>query len=86
MSEVKFRIGDIVTLTSKKWVGQVGIVSQPISESDPGHVLVSVAGSVLGVSASMEEVVLADKNSEGHAQLAFNLIKLGSHVIERGLL
>ena len=79
-------IGDIVRLTSEEWVGYVGIVSQPITEASPGHVLVYRAGSVLGVSAAIDDGVPADKNTEGYAQLAYNLITLGSHVIEQGLL
>lgn len=79
-------IGDIVTLTTDEWAGCIGIVSHPVHESQAGHVLVYSAGHILGVPASLDDVVPADKRAEGHVQLAYTLIKLGSHVIEHGLL
>ena len=51
-----------------------------------GHVLVHKDGCIFGVKASIEDVVLADISSQGFAQLAYNLIKLGSHVIEQKLI
>lgn len=86
MSKENLEISDIVRLTTDEWVGYVGIVSQPITEASAGHVLVYRAGSILGVSAAMDDVMPADKSTEGYAQLAYNLITLGSHVIEQGLL
>jgi hypothetical protein len=44
-----------------------------------------VDGHIIGVTVSADEVDLADENSQGFAQLAYNLIKLGSHVIEQTL-
>jgi hypothetical protein len=86
MTKKHIGAGDTVTLTSKEWAGHVGIVSQPISEASPGHVLVNKEGYILGISAALEDLMPADKSSEGYAQLAYNLIKLGSYVIEQGLL
>jgi hypothetical protein len=86
MSKSNFEIGDIVKFIAKEWADNTGIVSQPISEASPGHVLVHKDGFILGVTAARDEVVPADKSSAGYVQLAYNLIKLGSHVIEQGLL
>jgi hypothetical protein len=38
------------------------------------------------VEASLEDVKPADASSEGFAQLGYQLIKLGSHVIEQKLI
>ena len=86
MSKENLEISDIVRLTSEEWVGYVGIVSQPITEASAGHVLVYKAGNIIGVPALIDGVVPADKKTEGYALLAYNLIKLGSNVIEKGLL
>lgn len=86
MSQSNLETGDIVRLTTGELSGLTGIVSQPITETNPGHVLIFHGGYILGVNVSMAEVTPADKSSTGYAQLAYNLIKLGSHVIEQGLL
>lgn len=86
MSKSDLEMGAIVRLTSEDWTGITGIVSQPITEMSAGHVLVYRDGYIFGVPASLDDVVPADKSSEGYAQLANSLIKLGSHVIEQGLL
>jgi hypothetical protein len=86
MSSRNFEIGDLVKLTTEEWDGFVGIVTQPITEDSAGHVLVHKNGYILGVRVSIGDVLPADKSSEGFAQLAYNLIKLGSHVIEERLI
>lgn len=86
MSNKDLQIGDIVRLTTEGWAGNFGIVSQPITESMAGHVLVHRDGYILGVNTTLDEVVPADSSSKGYVQLAYNLIKLGSIVIEQGLL
>ncbi len=86
MSKRNLEIGDVVTILHQDWQGCAGIVSHPITEDHPGHVLIHKDGSIFGVQVSMEEVVLADKDSQGFAQLAYTLIKLGSHVIEARLI
>ena len=78
--------GDLVTLLAKDWNGSVGVVSQAITEAHPGQVLVHKDGCIFGVEVSMQDVVLADRSNQGFAQLAYHLIKLGSHVIEKRLL
>jgi hypothetical protein len=40
----------------------------------------------VGIPASIEDVASADEGSRGFAQLAYSLIKLGSHIIEQKLL
>lgn len=78
--------GALVTLLTKDCHGLVGVVSQPITEDQPGHVLVLREGYLFGFQASAQDVMLADNRTEGFAQLAYNLIQLGSRVIEARLL
>ena len=86
MPKRSLKIGDLVILTKQQWHGFTGVVSLPITEESTGHVLVYADGHILGVEVSSEDVVLADESSEGFAQLAYALIKLGSHVIEKRLI
>ena len=86
MSIKNLEIGDIVRFTSDEWAGISGIVSQPITKSMEGHVLVFRNGYILGVTATLDDVIPAEVSSAGYVQLAYNLIKLGSHVIEQRML
>lgn len=86
MSTNSFKPGDMVTLSAKGWEGMSGIVSRPMVEGSNGHVLVHRDGHVLGVDVSIDEVSLAGEHSKGFVQLAYNLIKLGSHVIEKAII
>ena len=79
-------LGDLVQFPSGKLSGAVGVVSQPITADNPGHVLILQAGLLRGVTATIDDVELADEDSAGFAQLASNLIKLGSHVLEKRLI
>ena len=79
-------IGDLVTLLIKDWNGLAGIVSQPITVDHPGHVLVHKEGCIFGGTVTIQDVVLAETNSVGFAQLAYNLLQLGSRVIEARLI
>jgi hypothetical protein len=49
-------------------------------------VLVHRDGCIFGVQVTLGDVVPADRNHAGFAQLAYSLIKLGSHVIEARLI
>lgn len=80
------KIGDIVKIETRETVDSLGIVSKPFSESGSGHVLVLEGGYIQGVPVNIDDVIPADSTSKGFAQLAYNLIKLGSLVIEQGLL
>jgi len=86
MARKILKTGDLVKILIDDWFGSVGIVSQPITHQNPGHVLVCIDGCILGVVASIEDVELVDEYCEGYAQLAYNLIRLGSHVIEQRLI
>jgi hypothetical protein len=86
MPQKSIKMGDLVTLLAKDWNGLVGVVSQTVTEEHPGHVLVYKDGCILGVKVSIQDVILADSGDQGFAQLAYQLIKLGSHVIEKRLL
>jgi hypothetical protein len=78
--------GDLVKILKDEWAGSVGIVTRPITEQNPGHVLVHKDGAILGMDASIEDIDVANESSEGFAQLGYLLIKLGSHVIEQKLI
>ena len=78
--------GDLVTLMAKDWNGLVGVVSHPITDEQPGHVLVHKDNCIIGIKVSIQDVILANSSDQGFAQLAYHLIKLGSHVIEKRLL
>jgi hypothetical protein len=86
ISKSRLETGDLVTLLTEDYNGMVGVVSQPIAEDQHGHVLVQKDGYILGVRASIRHVIPADRHSAGFAQLAYNLIQLGSHVIEARLI
>lgn len=86
MSKKEFILGDIVVLSTEEWQGISGVVSLPITKESKGHVLIHQDGHILGVDVSGDEVDLADESNKGFSQLAHNLIKLGSHVIEKTLL
>lgn len=86
MSKNVFNLGDMVVLSADEWGGVSGVVSRPITEEEKGHVLIHQDGYILGADVSGDELDLADESSEGFTQLAYVLIKLGSHVIEKTLL
>lgn len=86
MSKNDLGIGEIVRIESGEWAGNIGIVSKPVTAQQTGHVLVYGSGYIQGLPVSWDDVRPADKASRGYAQLAYNLIKLGSKVIEQGLL
>ncbi len=79
-------LGDLVELQAAKWGGAVGVVCQPITEEGAGRVLTLQSGCLQGVPATIDDVQLAGDSSEGFAQLAYNLINLGSRIIEQRLL
>jgi hypothetical protein len=81
----EFKVGDVVVLGTDR-AGAGGVVSQPITEDAIGHVLTLRDGRLVGIPATMEDVVSADEDSQGFTQLAYSLIKLGSHIIEQKLL
>jgi hypothetical protein len=82
----EFAPGDLVEFRDAGRVGEVGIVSRPISRGGAGHVLTLDDGHVVGANASIDEVRAAGDDSTGFVQLATSLIKLGSHVIEQRLI
>jgi len=86
LSKRNLEIGDLIKMTSGEASGCVGIVTQPVTEQSPGHVLIHKDGYILGVKVTIDDFELVDINTEGFVQLAYNLIKLGSHVIEKKLL
>ena len=86
VSKKNFKTGDLVKILRKEWAGSVGIVTQPIAKETTGHVLVHKEGVILGMDASSKDVELASESGEGFAQLGYQLIKLGSHVIEQKLI
>lgn len=86
MSSRQFEFGTLVKIISDDLSGTVGIVSQPITEQHPGHILFHKDGFIFGRNTTINEVGPVDETSEGFAQLGYFLIKLGSHVIEKKLI
>ena len=86
MTGKNLEIGDLIHILKDEWAGLVGIVTRPITEENVGYVLVHKNGYIFGIDVSIEDVELADQESEGFAQLGYHLIKLGSHVIEQKLM
>lgn len=86
MSGDTYKPGDMVTLTMDDWPGFSAVVCQPVIPGKDGHVLLLSNGLIQGVSVSVEDIAFADEEAHGFAQLASNLIKLGSHVIEKRII
>jgi hypothetical protein len=86
MSRKKFNVGDLILILKGDWAGKVGIISKPVTEQVPGHVLIHEDGAIIGMDASIEDIKLADDTDKGYTQLGYHLIKLGSLVIEQKLL
>ena len=86
MSDQVLVSGVLVKLTSPGKTGLVGIVTKAISQSTPGYILFLENGILQGMQATIDDVVVSDQSTAGFAQLAYNLIKLGSHVIEKKLI
>lgn len=81
----ELQVGDLVAFRDGAR-GGVGVVTSPISAQTPGHVLTLHGDELVGVPTTLEDVYLAAERHEGFAQLAYHLIKLGSHVIEGRLI
>lgn len=86
MAEKSYQIGDLVTFTGGEWTSYAGIVSWPITEDDAGYVLVQSDGRIAGLRASHEDIESAGKSGKGFTQLAYQLIKLSSYLIEKAIL
>jgi hypothetical protein len=86
VTQKAFKVGEMVVLTSGRWRGSTAIISQAIAPGSAGHALLHTDGHIIGVTAAASDVRLATKDTQGFAQLAYGLIKLGSHVIEQGLI
>lgn len=86
MSQSIYKIGDMVVLSVADRRDVSAVVSSPIEPGRAGHVLSIKDGYLIGTDASVDEVTLVDESTQGFAQLAYKLIKLGSHVIEKTLL
>ena len=86
MSKKSYQVGDMVVLATDEWQGQSAVVCAPTKSGQDGHVLVLSDGYIQGVRVSVEDITLADEDARGFAQLASNLIKLGSHVIEKRII
>jgi hypothetical protein len=83
---INLKVGDLVKLVDQGWPGAVGVVSSPIRVEEHGRVLVHAGGCIIGMNVGIHDVIPAGSDSEGFAQLGYNLIKLGSHIIEKRLL
>ena len=86
MVKKTYQVGDMVVLSTSGWQGQSAVVCAPAKPGKDGHVLLLSDGFIRGVGVSVEDITLADEDALGFAQLASNLIKLGSHVIEKRII
>lgn len=86
MSQEQFKIGDMIVLESGELRGWTAVISRPIEAGSIGHALLHVDGHIIGVDVSADDVRAVERGAQGFAQLAYSLIKLGSHVIEQGLI
>ena len=77
-----FAAGDLVEIRDYG----IGIVTEPIAKDSPGHVLTVRDGAVVGLEAALRETTPAGPDSTGFVQLAHQLIRLGSYVIEERLI
>jgi acetyltransferase-like isoleucine patch superfamily enzyme len=82
----RFELGDLIQFRTGPHRGEVAIISNPVDAGSGGHAITLRDGCLYGVDVTMGEIVPASSASEGFAQLANNLIKLGSHVIEDRLI
>lgn len=82
MAKQKLEFGDLVIILRPDWKGTAGIVTQPITLKNPGHVLVHRDGCILGISVSLQDVLPAEKSDQGFIQLGYLLLNLSSHFIE----
>ena len=81
-----FELGSLVVLRTASRGGQVAIVSQPVTASRAGHVLTLDSAGLVGLAVVWPDIEAATEDSRGFAQLAYQLIRLGSHVIESRLI
>ena len=86
MADENYQLGELVSFISGEWVGFAGVVSWPINKEDAGYVLVHSEGRVAGVSTSYEDIKPADETAKGFTQLAYQLIKLSSQIIENAIM
>ena len=85
-SKKNLETGDLVKVVAGSASGCVGVVTRPVTEQARGHVHIHKDRYIQGLDISQEDVLEVDRHAEGFAQLAYNLVKLGSHVIEQKLL
>lgn len=79
---VPFHPGDLIQFRTEPHKGEVAVVSNPGDEHSTGHVITLCGGHLRGVDVTENDVAPVGPGSNGFAQLANTLIKLGSHVIE----
>lgn len=85
MADENYQLGELIRIVSGEWTGFAGVVSWPISKEDGGYVLVHSEGRVAGIPATYEDIMPADETAKGFTQLAYQLIKLSSHLIENAI-
>jgi hypothetical protein len=86
MPEPKYTVGDCVLITRGDWSGHGGVVSWPLSDDEPGYVLVCIEDKIAGVRILPEDVTLADRATRGFTQLTYQLNRLSSFLIEKRFL
>ncbi|MDO8056716.1 MAG: hypothetical protein Q6361_07635 [Candidatus Hermodarchaeota archaeon] len=86
MVNENFQVGELVKITNGEWKGFTGVVSWPVSKQDKGYVLVQSDGKVAGVLTSHDEIEPTDRSAQGFTQLAYQLIRLSSYLIEKAIM
>jgi hypothetical protein len=86
MADESYQLGELVTFVSGEWTGFAGVVSWPITKEDAGYILVNSEGRVAGIPATYEDIMPADETAKGFTQLAYQLIKLSSQLIENAIM
>ena len=86
MSQDSCAFGDLVVVTAGEGQGRTAVVSQPISREAAGSVLFESETWITGRAVALDDVRPAGEGTRGATQLAHQLLKLSSLLIERNVL
>ncbi|HZY30261.1 MAG TPA: hypothetical protein VFF86_01335 [Candidatus Methylomirabilis sp.] len=79
----QYEVGDLVVYTSS---GELGVISSAGDSRGKGQMLILRRRSLVGMAVDWHDIRLATDADTGAAQLAHELIRLGSHIIEKRLI
>ncbi len=84
--KTNYSFGELVLIKSGAWKGFAGVISWPITEDQPGYVLIYTDDRIAGAQVTLADVTEPDETCQNFSLLAYHLLKLSSHVIEKSLL